>query len=68
MVTIGTIGFRPNVNSPQEQVMSLPEPLVQRIRGEYREMPGLRLTFAQAYRLWQVEASTCELVLQQVPR
>lgn len=40
------------------------EPLTARIRGEYREMPGLRLTFAQACRLWHVDAATCEVVLQ----
>ena len=44
--------------------MSPPETLVARIRGEYREMPGLRLTFAQACRLWQVDAATCSVVLQ----
>jgi hypothetical protein len=43
--------------------MSPLDSLVARIRGEYREMPGLRLTFAQACRLWQVDASTCEAVL-----
>ena len=26
-------------------------------------MPGLRLSFAQACRLWQLEARTCEMVL-----
>ena len=31
------------------------EALVQRVRGEFREMPGLRLTFAQACRLWQLD-------------
>lgn len=35
-----------------------------RIRGEYREMPGLRLTFARACRLWQVDVATCTIVLQ----
>ena len=44
------------------------ESLVARIRGEYREMPGLRLTIAQACRLWQVDVSTCETVLQQLVR
>ena len=44
--------------------MSPPETLVVRIRGEYREMPGLRLTFAQACRLWQVDGATCNAVLQ----
>jgi hypothetical protein len=44
--------------------MLLPELLVARIRGEYREMPGLRLTFAQACRLWQVDAGACDTVLK----
>jgi len=37
--------------------------LFARIRGEYREMPGLRVTFTQACRLWQLDAGTCEVVL-----
>ena len=44
--------------------MPSPEPILARIRAEYREMPGLRLTFAQACRLWQLDAATCEGVLQ----
>lgn len=44
------------------------ESLVARIRGEYQEMPGLRLTFAQACRLWQVDAATCETLLAQLVR
>jgi hypothetical protein len=39
------------------------ELLATRIRSEYREMPGLRLTFPQACRLWQIEPQTCEAVL-----
>jgi hypothetical protein len=42
--------------------------LVTRVRGEYQEMPGLRLTLAQACRLWQVDASTCERLLEQLVR
>jgi len=30
-----------------------------RIYGEYLEMPGLRLTCAQAQRLWGLEADSC---------
>ena len=30
-----------------------------RIRGEYREMPGLRLTISQASRLWNVDRDLC---------
>jgi hypothetical protein len=42
------------------------ESLAARIRGEYGEMPGLRLTFAQACRLWQLDASTCEMLLDRL--
>jgi hypothetical protein len=42
----------------------MPNPLLlDRIRGEYREMPGMRLTLPQAQRLWQVAAADCESAL-----
>ena len=44
------------------------EALVQRVRGEFREMPGLRLTFGQACRLWQMDPTTCRLVLERLTR
>ena len=34
-----------------------------RVEGEYREMPGLSLTLAQAARLWGLDQGTCEQVL-----
>ena len=37
--------------------------LLRRVRGEYREMPGLRLTFEQAMRLWNMDRQTCAAVL-----
>jgi hypothetical protein len=37
--------------------------LLRRVRGEYLEMPGLRLTPIQAQRLWSLDRSTCEWVL-----
>lgn len=37
--------------------------LLLRIEGEYREMPGLKLTEAQARRLWDLDGDTCSLVL-----
>jgi len=40
------------------------EILLVRIRGEFREMPGLQLTFAQARLMWQVDIPTCSAVLQ----
>jgi hypothetical protein len=32
--------------------------LLHRVHGEYMEMPGLRLTLAQACRLWNVDQAT----------
>jgi hypothetical protein len=40
------------------------ESLTVRVRAEYREMPGLSLTTAQASRLWGVDHSVCEQVLR----
>jgi hypothetical protein len=45
-----------------------PESLVARVRGEYFEMPGLRVTLAQACRLWQVDMFTCEMLLEYLVR
>jgi len=42
--------------------------LVARVRGEYGEMPGLRLTVSQACRLWHVDVSTCEMLFEQLVR
>ena len=37
--------------------------LLTRIRGEFLEMPGLRLTSAQAARLWAVDRRTSDWIL-----
>jgi Fic family protein len=37
--------------------------MLYRIRGEFLEMPGLRLTIEQASRLWLIDAATCAAVL-----
>ena len=37
--------------------------LIARIRGEFREMPGLSLTIDQACRLWGCDAVTCRHVI-----
>ena len=37
--------------------------VLQRIQGEYIEMPGLRLTPAQAQRLWGLERDVCNELL-----
>jgi hypothetical protein len=36
------------------------EALLQRIRAEYEEMPGLNLTTPQACRLWNLDERTCQ--------
>jgi hypothetical protein len=40
--------------------------IVDRVRGEFREMPGLTLTLAQACRLWSLDAASCTEVLGQL--
>jgi hypothetical protein len=39
---------------------------LQRIRGEYLEMPGLTLNLKQAARLWQLDPGQCKLFLEQL--
>lgn len=37
--------------------------IMQRVRTEYEEMPGLSVTVAQASRLWNIDATTAREVL-----
>ena len=37
--------------------------VLQRVRGEFLEMPGLRLTEPQARRLWNLDQTFCETLL-----
>jgi hypothetical protein len=39
------------------------EALLRRIRAEFAEMPGLRLTPAQATKLWGLEREACHRVI-----
>jgi len=39
------------------------ELLIRRVREEFREMPGLRLTVAQACRLWGVDHDMCRTLI-----
>jgi len=39
------------------------EDVLRRVRGEFLEMPGMRLTEAQAGRLWNLDAPSCRAVL-----
>ena len=46
--------------------MELDRMLLCRVREEFREMPGLRLTPAQASRLWGLEPETCCAVIDRL--
>ena len=37
--------------------------VLRRVQGEYNEMPGLRLTTAQAQRLWGLDRVACDTLL-----
>jgi Fic family protein len=40
--------------------------LVQRIREEFEEAPGLRVTLSEAARFWGLDLATCERVLTEL--
>jgi len=40
--------------------------LVQRIREEFEETPGLRLSVHEASRFWALDETTCEVVLAEL--
>ncbi len=44
------------------------EQILNRICGEYLEMPGLRLTQAQARRLWGLDEAICTDLLESLTR
>lgn len=50
------------IGKPLSPAMASDE-LVRRVRGEFYEMPGLRLTIAQACRLWQIDEPICAAIL-----
>jgi hypothetical protein len=43
--------------------MSPTVPLLNRVRSEFLEMPGLRLRIDQAQRLWNMDRDNCEMLL-----
>jgi hypothetical protein len=47
----------------EEVVVGVDDVLLRRIRAEFRGMPGLRLTPAQARRLWGLDAPVCDALL-----
>jgi hypothetical protein len=50
-----------NALAERAQPRRTPE-LATRVRSEYVELPGLRLTAAQAQRLWHLDREECDAV------
>lgn len=54
------------VQAPSPTVRSTPpggDDILQRVKAEFLEMPGLRLTEAQARRLWGLDPTLCASLL-----
>src|SRR5437870_7184149 len=47
----------------EPSMTAVPNELVNRVRQEFLEMPGLVLTCGQASRLWNLEIAVCEALL-----
>ena len=53
-----------SLRNSSDKSLAQSDGLAARIRGEFQEMPGLRLTLPQACRLWQLDRTMCETLLQ----
>ena len=47
-----------------EERLAWKEQILRRIRAEFLEMPGMRLTLSQAKRLWGLDEQTCTQALE----
>jgi DNA-binding IclR family transcriptional regulator len=52
-------------SASEDDVIAL---LIVRARSEFLEMPGLRLTPAEACRLWRLDKNTCQRMLHRLTR
>ena len=52
----------------ERRSFSLQDPLARRVAAEYEEMPGLRLTLAQASRLFRLRTDVCVRTLDDLVR
>jgi hypothetical protein len=52
------------VKLQQGAAVAKTQTLVERIRGEFIEMPGLQLTMPQAARLWGLDIAACRHVIE----
>jgi hypothetical protein len=51
------------VMNPHSHNVRATDEVLRRVQGEFLEMPGLRLTEAQARRLWGLDAASCDALL-----
>jgi hypothetical protein len=56
-------GSMQNVIESKTHTPGAMEQMLRRIQCEFLQMPGLRLTLAQAERLWNLDALVCESLL-----
>jgi hypothetical protein len=49
---------------PERAHEEVSDAMLQRIYGEFLEMPGMRLTLSQAQRLWGLDEPTCRVLLE----
>lgn len=54
---------KPNAGDHMAAQQQPLEEVIRRVQGEYIEMPGLRLTTAQAQRLWGLDRLACDTLL-----
>ena len=59
-MAVGNVGV--DVSPPRPVVRRLME----QVRAEYEEMPGLSVTLSQARRLWAIDQETCGEVFGQL--
>jgi len=46
--------------------VAIPESILQRIRGEFHESPGLRLTEREFQRLWNLDAEEASMTIERL--
>lgn len=50
----------------ERDLLHASDEVLRRVRGEFMEMPGLRLTEAQARKLWNLDSASCHALLNQL--
>jgi hypothetical protein len=60
------LGFQSRFAGTERRDWVTREQLVRRVRNEFEEMPGLRLTFGQAKLLFGLEHGCCQRILHEL--